>query len=167
MVQGHAEEVRQQFEDVVKLQPKDKLAAQFVKVLGPPPNPPKSGLEEPNAEAANPNAAPATPQPAPPPAELLGTWKAQPQAGVTITLNLKQDGKFAWDFTNQGKTQSLTGDANYVDGVLSLSQENGPPLAGKIDGLGPNGFEFKLLGAANDAAFEIHEVNAAKENRGR
>ena len=36
MVQDHIDQARQQFEQVVKLQPKDELAAQFAKLLTPP-----------------------------------------------------------------------------------------------------------------------------------
>ena len=36
MVQGHGDAAADQFRDVVALQPKDALAAQFAKVLSPP-----------------------------------------------------------------------------------------------------------------------------------
>lgn len=155
MVQGHAADARRQFQHVVELQPKDELAKRFVQLLGPSPSAPKAGL----SEAAEPNAngvpngsttaAPASPRAVPPPPELIGTWKAHPQTDSTIVLTLKKDGGYSWDFNDQGKTRSVVGQARYLDGVLSLVQDQGPPLAGKIENPTAAGFGFKLLGAEN------------------
>jgi hypothetical protein len=35
--------------------------------------------------------------------------------------------------------------------VLSLTQQDGPPLAGKIESMEPNKFVFRLMGGRNNA----------------
>ena len=86
------------------------------------------------------------------PAELTGTWKAAPSADTAITLALQADGAFTWNVANKGQQQqSITGRAVYVDNVLSLTQENGPPLAGKIESKDASKFVFHLMGGGNNA----------------
>jgi hypothetical protein len=71
---------------------------------------------------------------------------------MKIALTIKEDGSFNWDVTTKGQTQTLTGEAGFADGVLTLAQNEGPPLAGKVDNVGAKGFGFKLLGGANAPA---------------
>jgi hypothetical protein len=95
--------------------------------------------------------APAEPPP-PPPAELTGTWKAAPAPDTAITLELQPDGAFTWSVTNKGREpESITGRAVYVDNVLSLTQEEGPPLAGKIESKDASKFVFHFMGGGNNA----------------
>jgi tetratricopeptide (TPR) repeat protein len=90
--------------------------------------------------------------PPPPPAELIGTWKAAPSPDVTLTFALEADGAYTWNITHKGQQkQSITGRAVYVNNVLSLTQENGPPLAGKIDSKDASKFVFHLMGGGNNA----------------
>jgi len=105
------------------------------------PSPPSPAPEPARPEAA---------APTPPPSNLAGTWKSQAGPGTTITLTLQNDGAFNWSVANKGRTESLSGKAAYRDNVLTLSQEEGPPLAGKVEGIQPNQFAFRLLG--NDKA---------------
>ena len=110
MVQDHVEQARQQFEQVVKLEPRDELAAQFVKLLTAP-------SEAPTAAATDPARATETAgmhQPSPPPAALLGTWKAKPTPDVSIELTLREDGQFTWDVNSNGQADSITGEADYA-----------------------------------------------------
>jgi hypothetical protein len=109
--------------------------------------------------AAAPGAAPASstqpaeaPEPPPPPAELTGTWKASPSPDTTITLAIEPDGAFTWSVANKGQQQgSITGRAVYVEPVLSLTQEQGPPLAGKIESKDASKFVFRFMGGGNKA----------------
>jgi tetratricopeptide (TPR) repeat protein len=118
------------------------------------PNAPASGTAP--ASAAPPagtagSTAPAE-EPPPPPAEMMGTWKASPSADITITLKLETDGAFQWDVAHKGQPDgSISGRAYYLDNVLSLTQENGPPLAGKIESKEPNKFSMRLMGGRNNA----------------
>ena len=71
---------------------------------------------------------------------------------MTITLALESDGAFQWDVANNGKPDgSISGRAYYVNNVLSLTQGNGPPLAGKIESKGPDKFVFRLMGGGKNA----------------
>jgi len=151
MVQDYLEQARQQFERVVKLEPKDELAAQFTKVLTAP-------SEAPTAAATGPDRATDTAEvhePSPPPAALLGTWKAKPMPDVSIELTLREDGQFTWDVNANGHADSITGDADYLDGVLTLTQADAPALVGKVVNLGEKQFGFELLGGPQAASIQF------------
>ncbi|WP_165232635.1 tetratricopeptide repeat protein, partial [Aquisphaera insulae] len=154
MTQGHQEAAAAEFQKVTTLQPDDKLSASFVKALKKvaeqPAEAPAPAAAATNVAAnaaapagqpaanANPPAeaeAPAAedePPPPPPPANLVGTWKAKPNADLGITLTLKADGEFSWEVDNKGQKQTLTGRAGFKDGTLALLQPEGPPLVGKV-----------------------------------
>jgi tetratricopeptide (TPR) repeat protein len=90
--------------------------------------------------------------PPPPPSDLVGTWKAAPAADTNITLALEADGAFKWDFNKTGKRgESIAGRAYFVNDVLSLTQENGPPLAGKVESKDASKFVFRLMGGGSNA----------------
>jgi hypothetical protein len=80
--------------------------------------------------------------PPPPPANLVGTWKAQPSPDLSIALTLQADGQFAWEVDSKGQKQTLTGQAGFKDNTLALLQEEGPPLVGKIALAGDNKLTF-------------------------
>ena len=115
------------------------------------PTTPAAGAPAPPAAGATSSTRPAE-APPPPPAALAGTWKAAPSADTAITLELKAGGEFTWNVANKGQQQqSITGRAVYVDNVLSLTQEDGPPLAGKIESKDASKFVFHLMGGGNNA----------------
>jgi hypothetical protein len=150
LVQGHNDAAGAQFQKVAELQPKDDLSARFAKALAAPPAQTTAATSAaPPQPAAAGAETPTEPAPAPPPKELIGTWKAQAAPEVAISLTLRDDGAFDWEVTSHGKTDSLTGQAAFRDGVLSLAQDQGAPLAGKVEDLTANGFAFQLLGVSN------------------
>jgi len=115
------------------------------------PTAPAAGTAAPPTAGAASSTQPAE-APPPPPAELTGTWKAAPSADTAITLELKPDGEFTWNIANKGQEQqSLTGRAVCIDNVLSLTQQEGPPLAGKIESKDASKFVFHLMGGGNNA----------------
>ncbi len=142
MVQDAREAAAKRFARVAKLQPADTLSAQLAKALDPSQ---EQKLVQQTLTAAAPPAAPATaastpasgapsqtePPPAPP-AEMAGTWLAAPDPKVKISLVLQPEGGFSWAVTQNGRTETIQGRAGYKDGVLVLSQAQGPPLTGKI-----------------------------------
>ena len=89
--------------------------------------------------------------PPPPPANLIGSWKAQAAPEVSIMLTLQDDGQFGWEVDNKGQKQSISGHAGFKDGVLALLQEDGPPLVGKITQDDANKFVFAPDGAGDKA----------------
>jgi tetratricopeptide (TPR) repeat protein len=151
MVQEHVERAREQFEYAAQLQPKDQLAAQFAKALAAP-----SGATAAAAtDFARASDTAGIREPSPPPAALRGTWKARPMPDLSIELTLREDGKFTWDVTARGQAESITGDADYVDGVLTLAQAEAPALVGKIVDLGEKQFGFELLGGPHVATISF------------
>ena len=192
MVQGHKEAAASEFQNVVKLEPKDQLSARFAAALGAKaPQPPKlpvqlaaaggTGAARPMdlAEAGvgeNPPAVPEgeshaaedVPPPPAPPQNLQGQWSAKPNPKTSIGLALHPDGTFAWTVTQDGKSQTIQGRAGYQDQILTLAQEAGPPLVGKVtvDPAG-NRFAFKPPGmpkAVTGLSFEKAAVATAPAN---
>jgi hypothetical protein len=84
---------------------------------------------------------------------LQGQWSAKPDAKMSIALSLNPDGTFAWTLTQDGKSQTLEGWAGYQDQILTLAQQQGPPLVGKIT-VDPTGnrFTFKPPGTPKPVA---------------
>jgi tetratricopeptide (TPR) repeat protein len=186
MVQGHKDAAATQFQEVVKLEPKDQLSAQFAIALGATaPQPPKlpaqlaqagdtsasKPMDLAQAEAGNnPPAGPEresaptenAPPPPAPPRNLQGRWSAKPNDKMSISLALNQDGTFAWTVTENGKSQTLQGQAGYQEQILTLAQEQAPPLVGKvtIDPAG-NRFTFKPPGTPKAVAGLSFEKAAA------
>jgi hypothetical protein len=85
-----------------------------------------------------------------PAGDLTGVWKATPNPKTTITLTRNADGTFTWDVNTNGQSKPIKGKSQYEDGVLGLTQENGPPLAGKVTWDGPNKFNFRLVGNGSE-----------------
>jgi hypothetical protein len=93
---------------------------------------------------------------------LQGHWTAKPNEKISIALALNPDGTFAWTVTQVGKSQSIQGRAGYQDQILTLAQEQGPPLVGKVtaDAAG-NRFTFKPPGTPESVAGLSFEKVAA------
>ena len=167
--QGSAEAAAREYAELNKLLPNDPLIVRLGRtVTGEGARPAEVAAAAPvgdvvpaNADLANPApaaVAPLTPAPAdaaaanpapanaPAGADLTGTWKASPNPNTTITLTRSQDGTFTWDVNANGKSKPIKGKSQYENGVLGLTQESGPPLAGKVTWDGPTKFNFRLLG---------------------
>jgi hypothetical protein len=151
MVQDHIDQARQQFEAAVKLQPKDELAAQFAKLLTPASDTPA----ETSTPSDHPTEAAPSSQPVPPPSDLIGRWKATPMPDVNIELTIQENGQFDWVVQSDGHTDAINGEADYSDGVLTLLQDEAPPLAGKIVNRGENRFGFELVGGPQAATIQF------------
>jgi tetratricopeptide (TPR) repeat protein len=136
--QGHAPEALREFQAVTKVQPNDTLAAQMVRQL-------QAATGETTAEAEPPPAAePAAPPPTE--AQLAGTWKASPTAGVTITLTLAADKKFSWVINQAGKDQKIEGTYVLDNGDLILTPPTGAPLSGQVAMADAGKFTFNAKG---------------------
>jgi tetratricopeptide (TPR) repeat protein len=181
LVQGNNDAAGMEFAEVAKLEPKDQLSASLAKALtkaketstasataitpatGAAPATSTASAAAPSTPGAPPApataAAPASSSaaqpaeaPPPPPDELTGTWKAAPSADTAITLSIQKDGAFTWDVANKGQqAESIRGRAVYVNDVLSLTQDEGPPLAGKVESKEATKFVFHLMGGGSNA----------------
>ena len=155
--QGSKEAAAKQFDTVAQLQPADTLSAQLAKSLDPSPERKQvqkvMTADAPSPQPTNPPGAegqPATgnaeqPAPPPPPKKLAGTWVASPDPKVKITLVLKEDGAFSWAVTQEGRTQTIQGQAGYQDDVLILGQQDTFDDA-------KNDFSFKPPGSADNVS---------------
>jgi tetratricopeptide (TPR) repeat protein len=151
LVMDHLEKARAQFEHVIQLQPKDQLAAQFAKALGSSSHAPTAAAPDAASESKTAEVLGASP----PTAALVGTWKAKPMPDLSIELTLRSNGEFTWGVNAKGRTDSVTGDARYRDGVLTLTQADAPDLAGKIVDLGDKQFGFELQGGSHAATVQF------------
>jgi tetratricopeptide (TPR) repeat protein len=172
LVQGHEDVAASQFEKVAKLQPNDQLSASFVKALkkaaepaptalastatgpttGSSPSPPgEAPTANPPVDSDQSWQASEPEQPPPPPADLQGSWKAQPAPDVTISLNIEEGGSFRWEVDDHGKKQTIEGQAGFQDGNLALLQSDGPPLVGKVTQKGVNSFTFAPPGTGDQS----------------
>ena len=161
MVQGDKPAAAARFASVARLQPQDRLSDQLAKSLAPdeerqkvqqalrteaPSTPPSPAGQAAAAESR-------TQAPPPLPANLVGTWTAKPDAKVSITLVLAEEGGYSWAVTQANRTQTIQGRAGFQDDVLVLGQEEGPVLTGKVR-LDPAGgaFTFKPPGTPDEVA---------------
>jgi hypothetical protein len=139
LAEGHTETAVNVLRRVVALKPSDTLSAKLLRQLDP-------SQDKPAAAVA---AAPADTTP-PPGASIAGTWNAQPAAGTTIALTLQPGGDFNWQVTQNGKTQQFKGASTFGDGLLTLAQENGPALVGRVTWNDPNHMTFRVAGEGPD-----------------
>jgi uncharacterized protein (TIGR03066 family) len=147
---GHSDSAKRQYQEVLKLQPKDQLSAQLLKLLGdepstaagekPAPQPPDAGTssEESPAPPADIDAA-----------KLVGKWTAKRPDGTTFSLNLTSDAKFTWGFSQGTKKQEFGGKYSVDGAVLVLERADGAQMPGIVS-LADGGFNFKLYGGQPD-----------------
>ncbi len=150
LTEGHTEAAATVLKQVVALMPNDTLSAKLVRQLEPPQDQPApTGT----LAAPAPTAAPETaPSPAPadttPPegASIAGTWNAQPAADTAIALSIQPAGGFTWQVTQKGKSRQFTGSSTFGDGLLTLVQEKGPALVGRVSWKDADHMTFRVVG---------------------
>jgi tetratricopeptide (TPR) repeat protein len=160
MIGSRKEEAAAELNQVVRLMPNDRLAAELLMMVkGPakqsPANPvpygsPKSTPDLPPIDSDSvpaPSVASSPETPAIDKSLLPGTWNASRDDGSKFRLTMTSDGRFTWQYSapNQ-KAEELTG--NYsVDGpVLVLERKEGGALAGTAQFTGDSKLNFKMVG---------------------
>ncbi|MFO1019722.1 MAG: tetratricopeptide repeat protein [Planctomycetales bacterium] len=166
LVAGNAPSAKKEFQQVVKLVPKDTLAAQILKMLsgpgapagdqsaGTPPAGDQPAANQPSADqpSADQSVAP-PPAPEEPsgdpidPTQLAGTWTATRSDGGKVELMLGLDSNFTWKFTRNGKTTGFSGDYSVFKNRLTLNRESGGAMVGFLNFEGDRKFNFKLSGS--------------------
>jgi len=124
---------------VVALKPSDTLSAKLLHQLDPP-------KEEPAKVAST---APTDTTP-PQGASIAGTWNAEPSAGTSIALVVQPAGAFVWQATVKGHKQQLAGTSTYGDGILTLAQDKGPALVGRVSWKDASHMTFRVVGDGPD-----------------
>ena len=125
------------------LKPADALTAKVLKQLDQPAQ---------TTAAAEPAAAvPATDDlTLPEGATIDGNWTAHPVEGTSIALSIKPGGTFDWDVTQNGHKQHFAGSSTYGNGILTLAQEKGPVLVGRVSWKNANEMTFRIVGDGPD-----------------
>ena len=144
---GHPDSAARHLQQVVKLMPNDRVAADVLKMVsapqaGQPGEPARQPIPEPPQDPARPAVDPAT---------LVGTWKAARPDGSKFDLTLTNDAKFTWSFAQKNQKAQAFGGTYSVEGnVLALERKDGGSLIAEITPGGEAMFNFKLLGAPSD-----------------
>jgi tetratricopeptide (TPR) repeat protein len=147
---GHPDAAARRLQEVVKLMPNDRVAADVLKMVSAPqprqPGQPGETVQQPTPlppeEPSRPAVRPIDP------AMLVGTWKAARPDGSKFDLTLTNDGKFTWSFAQKGQAAQAFGGSYSVEGnVLALERKDGGSLIAEVTPGGEAKFNFKLLGA--------------------
>jgi tetratricopeptide (TPR) repeat protein len=141
LTEGHMEAAVAMLKDVVALKPSDALSAKLLKQLGAPQD------EATTAATQTASIADTTP---PQGASIAGTWTAQPAADTTISLAISPDGAFTWHVTLKGQARQFAGKSTFGQGMLTLAQDNGPALVGRVSWKDANHMTFHVVGDGPD-----------------
>ena len=147
---GHTDAAARQLQKVVKLMPKDRVAADLLKMIEAP-QPSQSGdtPSEPGPQSSQTSSRPAV-QPIDP-AMLVGTWKAARADGSKFNLTLTNDEKFTWSFAQKDQAPQEFGGTYSVEGnVLALERTGGGSLIAEVTPGGEGKFNFRMLGAPDE-----------------
>ncbi|AMV20290.1 tetratricopeptide repeat protein [Planctomyces sp. SH-PL14] len=130
--------------EVVRLQPKDELAAELVKMYSPAPDQPAA-----TAEAK----APDLEKPAFPMEKLEGDWTAKDDSGGAFKLHLGDKDVFTWTFTRDGQPQAVSG-AYIVRGTnLVMQPDSGGTMISTIALKNDSTLSFTPVGNAKALTF--------------
>jgi tetratricopeptide (TPR) repeat protein len=124
---------------VVALKPSDTLSAKLLHQLDAP--------KDQSAKVASLAPTDTTP---PQGATIAGTWNAEPAAGTSVALVVQPGGTFVWQASLKGHTQQFTGTSTYGDGILTLAQDKGPALVGRVSWKDPSHMTFRVVGDGPD-----------------
>jgi len=151
LTEGHNAAALEQFKRVVALQPKDTLTARLVQRLETIVDP--AGANQARAQGQAPPPQPGAPAAIVAPGKegrLEGNWTTKPDNDSTISVTFTGPGQFRWTITNQGKDRQIQGKMTYGNGILTLAQDQGPPMVGNITWLDETRFVFKVPGTGPD-----------------
>ena len=79
-------------------------------------------------------------------AVLTADSNRKPKTPVTI----QPAGGFTWQVNQKGKTQSFAGSSTYGDGLLTLVQDKGPVLVGRVSWTDAGHITFRVVGDGPD-----------------
>jgi len=144
LTEGHTEAAVDILKQVVALKPGDTLSAKLLRQLD-------LSKDQPAPAAIAATTAPAPTDTTPPPgASIAGTWGAQPTADTAIALTVQPGGEFSWQVTRKGQTQQFAGASTYGDGILTLAQDKGPVLVGRVGWKDADHMTFRIVGDGPD-----------------
>jgi hypothetical protein len=122
--------------------PSDTLSAKLIRQLDQ-----KNGAATASAPTPTPSLTDTTP---PQGASIAGTWNAHPAADTTISLTVQPEGQFTWRVEQKGKSQQFSGASTFGEGLLTLVQEKGPVLVGRVSWKDASHMTFRVVGDGPD-----------------
>ena len=131
----------EQLREVVRLVPKDQVAAQMLEMFTPSASTKKT---DPKGSATTLKAE-----------NMVGTWKASGADGARFELTLKAGGEFEWKFVRGAKTQVSKGVYAFQGDMLAMEPESGGTMLAQITPQGKTGFEFKPIGSRGTQAVKF------------
>jgi tetratricopeptide (TPR) repeat protein len=143
LTEGYTDSAVSVLKQVVALLPSDTLSAKLLRQLDQPKD------QATTAAAPAPATAPADTTP-PQGASIAGTWKAHPGPDTDIGLTIQPGGQFTWQVTQKGKAQQFTGTSTYGEGLLTLAQDKGPVLVGRVSWTDADHMSFRVAGDGSD-----------------
>jgi tetratricopeptide (TPR) repeat protein len=143
LTEGHTDAAVAMLKQVVALMPSDALSAKLLKQLDQP--------KDQTATVAASTPAPALADTTPPQgAAITGIWTARPAVNTSISLTVQPGGPFTWQVTQKGKTQQFSGSSTYGEGLLTLAQDKGPVLVGRVIWKDAEHMTFRVAGDGPD-----------------
>jgi len=139
LVAGHQDAAQRHLQDVVELEPGDRVAKQLLHGLEKR-EAPSEDLPPPAAERASTDAE----------TDLMGQWVAERDRDSAFELSLDESGEFTWIAGKGDDRTKMTGQFELSGQTLVLEGEKGEKLAGHLTSEGENRFHFKLLGSPPD-----------------
>jgi tetratricopeptide (TPR) repeat protein len=146
LTEGYLEDAAKVLKQVVALKPSDTIAAKLLEQIE------AARQSQPGAEAMPPPAPAPVPANTTPPegATISGTWNAQPGPDASIVLTIQPGGAYTWQVTQKGQTQQFAGVSTFGGGVLTLAQDNGTVLVGRVNWKDPAHMTFRVIGNSPD-----------------
>jgi hypothetical protein len=137
LTEGYTDAAVTTLKQVVALNPGDTLSSKLLRQL-----------DTSKQTAALPDTPPAAPVDTTPPpgATIAGNWTAHPAADTTVDLSLQPTGGFTWKATKAGKPQQISGTSTFGEGILTLAQDQGPALVGRVSWTSPTQMTFRIVG---------------------
>ncbi len=141
---GYPDAAARCLQEVVRLQPGDRVAADMLKMVAAPQ--PGETAEPPAPQESTQSAATLID-----PATLVGAWNAVRGDGSVFRLILTSDAKFTWSFAQKDQAaQEFGGTYTFEENVLALERIDGGSLIAEVTPAGQAAFNFRLLGAPDD-----------------
>jgi tetratricopeptide (TPR) repeat protein len=149
LTEEHPDAAVRELKKVKGLEPKDTLSAQLLQQLEQSQNQPTTATTAEAEPPQVPSASSAANASTGKEGKLEGSWSAQPNKDITITLSLQGDGRFDWSVNRAGKNQKFAGKSSYENGILTLVQgDNNNTMVGNVNWTDDSHFTFKVMGAA-------------------
>ena len=141
LTQGHTEAAVSVLEQLVVIKPGDALSTKLLRQLAPPKDTPAATT-----------AVAATAEDTAPPegATIAGTWTARPAEGTSITLVIQPGGDFTWQVADKGQSRQFAGKSTFGEGMLTLVQDKGPAIVGRVSWKDANHIAFHIVGDGPD-----------------